>query len=360
LRVNQNRRQEVSDTLSLLQLLDEEIANAQFLIEQLENQIIARSSWLENWWITWVHFVSNAYNEIKHGLNFSLFKVTGIPITPLIILRVALILLLAYVASRFLSSALLSYGRKRGTITGSSLYNLRRLLSYFVLGIGFLIALFSIGLDFSNLAIGAVALTVGLGFGLQSFANNFLCGMRILFERKLKIGDYIELPSGHTGKVSEIHMQNTVICTSDGIEIVVPNSELTSHTLINWTMNNNYRRLHVRFSTAYGANKELVRKVVSQAVKHVPCAVDVYGEPEVCLEKFDRNALHFVLFVWIDQKIESFTECKEADFLWEIESALHKHSIPIPYPPQVIQMKGNTNHFLEQVELAPSSPQPHH
>ena len=157
----------------------------------------------------------------------------------------------------------------------------------------------------------------------------------ILFERNIKIGDYIELQSETYGKVIEIHVQNTVICTSDGIEIVVANFDLANHTLINYTMNNDYRRLHITFSVSGDADKNLVRKVISEAALHVPCAAPVakHGLPQVWLKKFDKYSLEFCLAVWVNYKTKSFSDSREADFMWEIESALKMTTSPSPPPP---------------------------
>ncbi|QLH36961.1 MAG: mechanosensitive ion channel [Parachlamydiaceae bacterium] len=330
-KLNQARRQESLDTLSALQLLEYEIANSYWVIDRLDHYIKTDSSYFEIGWINLTTAFTKTLDFIQSCFNYTLFKIGELPITPLSIFRIAIILILSYLASKVLRTALMSFAKNRGNVTGSTLYTLGRLVHYFALIIGLILALISIGFDFSNLVLVASALTLGIGFGLQSFANNFICGLCILFERNLKVGDYIELQSGTYGKVTEIHVQNTVICTSDGIEIVIPNSELTNHTLINYTMNNEYRRLNITFSVASDADKNLVRKVVSEAAKRVPCTAPVseYGTAQVWLKKFDKYSLEFCLAVWVNYKQKSYTDSKEADYLWEIETALREHDIPL-------------------------------
>ncbi len=330
-KLNQTRRQESLETLSTLQLLEDELFNARWLIDQLENYIRAESSFLEISWINLTNAFSSAKDFIESCLNYTLFKIGELPITALSILRIVIILVISFLLSKLLRTTLMTFAKRQVNVTSSTLYTLGRLVHYFALIIGSLLALISIGFDFSNLVLVASALTLGLGFGLQSFANNFICGLCILFERNLKIGDYIELQSGTYGKVTEIHVQNTVICTSDGVEIVIPNSELTNHTLINYTMNNDFRRLNILFCVANNADKNLVRKVVAEAAKRVPCTAPVsqYGTPQVWLKKFDKYSLEFCLAVWVNYKEKSYTDSKEADFLWEIETALREHDIPL-------------------------------
>lgn len=331
IKLNQARRQESLETLSTLQLLEDELFNANWLVAQLDNYIRSDSSFLESSWINISNTFSKMMEFIDTCLNYTLFKIGELPITLLSLLRIIIILFIAFLASKILRSALMTFAKRQVNVTSSTLYTLGRLVHYFALIIGFLLALVSIGFDFSNLVLVASALTLGIGFGLQSFANNFICGLCILFERNLKIGDYIELQSGTYGKVTEIHVQNTVICTSDGVEIVIPNSELTNHTLINYTMNNDFRRLNILFCVASDADKNLVRTVVADAALRVPCAASPtqYGHPQVWLKKFDKHALEFCLAVWVNYKQKSYTDSKEADFLWEIETALREHDIPL-------------------------------
>lgn len=331
IKLNQARRQASLETLSTLQLLEDEIFNSGWLIKQLDTYIKTNSSFLE---ISWIHISSAFWKTlefIESGLHYTLFKIGELPITFLSLLRITIILTLSFLLSKILRTTLIAFGKRRGNVTGSTLYTLGRLVHYFAMIIGMLIALVSIGFDFSNLVLVASALSLGLGFGLQSFANNFICGLCILFERNLKIGDYIELQSGTYGKVTEIHVQNTVICTSEGVEIVIPNSELTNHTLINYTMNNDFRRLNITFSVSSHADKNLVRKVVAEAAKRVPCIAPTsqYGTPQVWLKKFDKYNLEFCLAVWVNYKNKSYTDSKEADFLWEIETALRENQIPL-------------------------------
>lgn len=341
MRINQARRQESSETLTTLQRLNEEIANVQWLVYQMEYHIIAQSSLIEKWWGDIVEAVTLTWERLMNWLNISLFKINGIPITLLTIFRIVMILLITISTSIVVRVMVKAFGVRRPHVTHTNLYNMGRLSHYLVLLIGAIIALCSIGLDFGNLMIILGALTFGIGFGLQSIATNFLCGLRILFERKIKIGDYIELTTGHKGKVTEIHVQNTVICTSEGIEIVIPNSELLSAPLVNWTMNNDFRRLHIPFGVSYNSDKEHVRKVVSKAAKRVPCTLldSDYGDPQVWLVKFGDDALEFELVVWVNYKMKSFTDSKEADYLWEIETALRENHIELPLNTQLLYLK---------------------
>lgn len=350
MRNNQIQRENLLNILATLELVQNEISNTEWLIDFLETHFHRNSSFLWNWWIDLTSFFSHLWNSSIHVMNYSLFKVSGIPITMSSIIKMLIIFSISFWLSILMRSAMVSFGKKRGVLTESTLHSLSGLARYFIMLLGLIFALCSIGLDFSSLIFIAGALMFGISLGLQSIANNFFCGLRILFERKLKIGDEIEFNSGHHGKVTEIHVQNTVVCTSDGQKIIVPNSELVDNTVFNWARHHlDYRRLHIPFSVAAGCDKELVRKIVIEATQQVPCTLPLelgYGEPEVWLVNFNKHALEFKLVVWVDYKCESVTESKEADFLWEIETAFKKHRIPLP----------STFHdLIPHLHLSPSS-----
>lgn len=337
-RINESRRRVATETLALLQGLGEDISSVQWLMSQFEHTLRANSNFFVRGWEDFWDSLDSMWNGLVRSLNISLFKVYDIPITLLTLLRIAAILLLSFVISHALRFAMQTFGHFREK---SAFYNIGRLVHYFVFFLAAIVILCSVGLDLNHILIVLGALTFGIGFGLQSLATNFLCGLRILFERKIKIGDYIELKTGHYGKVTEIHVQNTVICTSDGIEVVIPNSELLSEPLVNWTMNNDHRRLHIPFSTSYNNDKELIRRIVSEAAKQVPCTIldSEHGDPQVWLVKFGDHSLDFELAVWVNYKTKSFTESKEADYLWAIEGALRKHHIELPTPEQIMYVR---------------------
>lgn len=334
LKNNQALQQGVMNIMATLDLLDDQIGHTQWLIQSLETHFRRNSHFLVNWWIEVSDFSAKAWSSIVEIMNYSLFKVSGVPITLLSLLKVLLIIALSLWLGTILRSALISFGRKSGEIGESTLYSLGELGRYCALLVGLVVALCSIGLDFSSLIFLAGAILFGISLGLQSIANNFFCGLRILFERKLQIGDEVELNSGYNGKVIEIHVQNTVVRTSDGQKVIVPNAELIGNTLVNWAKHNgDYRRLHVPFAVANGTDKELVRRLVIEAAKRVPCALQVppeYDEPQVWLVNFNRHALEFKLVVWVDYRCESTTESRESDFLWEIETSFRQHRIELP------------------------------
>ncbi len=226
-----------------------------------------------------------------------------------------------------------------------SIYVLERFCHYAFLALGLVVALSALGIDMTHLALLATALSVGIGFGLQSIFNNFFSGIIILFERSLKVGDFIELDNSMCGTVMEINIRSTRIKTRDNLDVLVPNSEFVNGRVTNWTLDDPVRRVIVPFGVAYGSDKELVKTAALEAAERVPFTL--YGEnnigksisPDVLLANFGDSSLDFQLVVWVDPRKNPRPGALVATYLWEIETSLAEHNIEIPFPQRDIHIK---------------------
>lgn len=277
------------------------------------------------------------WNIITKGWEFlgkTIFTIGNKPVTLWGILRFIAIIIATIYISDVTLNALTNIIRRRKGIRKSIVYRVNRLIHYFILFLGLIIALMSLGFDFSNLVLVAGALGVGIGFGLQAIFNNFISGIIILFQSHLKVGDYVELDSGLRGEIREINVRSTVITTNDGVDVLIPNSELISNKVTNWTLREPYRRVRVPFGVAYGTDKELVRDIVLKAAKEVPITLEKVGvpEPSVQLIKFGDNALEFELVVWVNERATRRTKNTQSAYLWAIETKFREHNISIPFP----------------------------
>lgn len=204
-----------------------------------------------------------------------------------------------------------------------------------------MIALGAIGIDLTALAVFSGAVGVGIGFGLQSVFSNLVAGIILLFERSIKVGDFVELTEGIQGTVIEITIRSTLVRTNDNIDVLVPNSEFITKQMTNWTLRDAYRRLRIPFGVAYGTDKELVRKAGLEAANTVEHTLrDVKGrEPQVWLVGFGDSSLDFELVVWLKPDAVMRPSAVNAAYCWEIESALKKHGIEIPFPQRDLHIK---------------------
>ncbi len=286
---------------------------------------------------TMVSAISEAFNWLENEL----FSVGETAITYGSVFRFLAILVATYIVSLVVQKALQRYGDMRSSFSRSSLYALKRITHYIILLVGFLVAVASIGIDLTKFAIFASALGIGVGFGLQTLISNFSAGIILLFDKTLKVGDFVELESGVTGEVKEINIRSTIITTNDNIDIVVPNSEFVAGRVTNWTMRDTYRRIKVPFGVAYGTDKELVKKAVLEAADRVPHTLndESHRPPQVWLVEFGESSLNFELVVWLKPEAVNRPGAVNAAFIWEIHTALVENNIEIPFPQRDLHIK---------------------
>ncbi|MBT5221118.1 MAG: mechanosensitive ion channel [Woeseia sp.] len=296
---------------------------------------------LKSWLATFSRSAKTAYLRVTALTNSTLFSVGETPVTGGDILRVLIILAVAMLLSRIIRIAIRRVGESDYSGTQASIYTVGRLTHYAIIIIAIFIALTSIGLDFSNLALVAGALSVGIGFGLQSIVNNFVSGLIILFEHSLRVGDYIELDTGLTGTVKAINVRSTLINTNDNIDIVVPNSEFVTTRLKNWTLGERILRVRIPFGVAYGSDKDLVRKAALEAAAEVSFTLtNMKGrEPDVWLVEFGDNSLNFLLLVWVNRQGAKRPTRTRASYLWALETTLTKYGIEIPFPQRDLHIR---------------------
>lgn len=282
-----------------------------------------------------------AYKRVVGLGDVTLFSIGETPVTGGDILRVILILLVAMLLSRGIRHAIKRVGSEELSGTQASLYTVGRLTHYAIIILGLFIALSSIGLDFGSLALVAGALSVGIGFGLQSIVNNFVSGLIILFEHSLRVGDYIELDTGLTGTVKAINVRSTLINTNDNIDIVVPNSEFVSTRLTNWTLGERTLRVRIPFGVAYGSDKELVKKAALEAAEEVPftLANRKGREADVWLTEYGDNSLNFLLLVWVNRQGARRPTRTRSAYLWALETKLTEYDIAIPFPQRDLHLR---------------------
>ena len=273
-------------------------------------------------------------------LQYPLLTLNDNIITPLDLLQVLLIVVATLVLSRTLKRVIEHLGKQFAGFSEASLFTLSRVLHYLLLVVGAAFALASVGLDLSSIAIVAGALSVGIGFGLQSICNNFISGLILLAERPLKVGDIVELESGVRGRIKSINVRSTQICTRDNIDILVPNSEFISGRVINYTLDDTTRKLHIPFGVSYSSDKETVRKAALEATQSVPYTLQGENyEQDVRLVGFGASSLDFELVVWIDNNNLPRETSIVSLYLWQLHERLTAYDIEIPFPQQDLYIK---------------------
>jgi potassium efflux system protein len=209
------------------------------------------------------------------------------------------------------------------------------LCQYAMIGLG-LIALSNIlHLDWAKVGWMAAALSVGLGFGLQEVVANFVCGLIVLFERPIRVGDVVTI-EGTTGTVTNINMRATTITNWDRQDFVVPNKNLITGTILNWTLSSSINRVVIPVGIAYGSDSEKARQILLEVASEHPNVLDD-PEPIACFQQFGASSKSLVLRAYLpdlSRRVSTITELHT-----EIEKRLAEARIEIPYPQQDLHLR---------------------
>ncbi|MBF0203593.1 MAG: mechanosensitive ion channel [Desulfamplus sp.] len=206
---------------------------------------------------------------------------------------------------------------------------------------GIFIALISFGLNTTTLTVAFGALSIGLGFGLQNIFSNFISGIILLFERPIQVGDDIEV-NGTWATVRKTNVRSTVVQTYDNATIIIPNSELISNRVINWSFKDKRLRRKISVGVEYGADIELVRTTLLEIAGRTPKVLK-YPEADVLFEDFGDSALKFSLRFW------TFTDyfmTVETDVRFRINKVFKEKGIVIAFPQQDIHIKSLPKDFM--------------
>ena len=330
------------ETLNASSSLRQEIAKAELLLDLTSKLLYVDEPEPVRWVYTAWDGLSSFLVGLSSWLESTLFRIDDEPITPLEILQGFLIIGLAWLLSKAVRLGLRRMSQKQKRIARSTFYTLGRLAHYVILTLGVLLSLSVVGIHMTNLLLVAGALSVGIGFGLQDIVNNFLSGLIILFERIFRVGDYLEIEDGTRGSVTQINVRSTVLRTNDGLEVVIPNSDLISHKVTNWTMQDTFRRMKIEFGVSYTSDKNIVKQAALEAADRVPFTlrnIPGYKAPEIWLSEFGDSSLNFTLVVWVNALAARRPTNTKAAYLWEIHSALQEHGIEIPFPQRDLYIK---------------------
>lgn len=206
----------------------------------------------------------------------------------------------------------------------------------------FLLLLQVMGINLTALAVFGGAVGVGLGFGLQSIASNFISGVIILLDRSLALGDYVELEDGRTGIVRELNLRSTTLETFDGKDIMVPNEKFISSTFTNWTHKNKKQRYRVDFSVAYDTDIRQLVEVIKATVASHPQVLSgdelpIEERPDCEIDSFGDSGVNMFVEFWMEG-IDDGKNRVGGDLLLEIFEAMRKHGFEIPFPQREIRV----------------------
>lgn len=208
-----------------------------------------------------------------------------------------------------------------------------------IFAVAFLVLMNVMGISLSSLAIIGGAIGVGLGFGLQKIASNFISGVILMVEGQATVGDYVELDGGEAGTIIKMTARATILETYDGRWIVVPNEDFITTRVINYSDSGSANRLEVPFSVSYDTDINRVPAIIEAAVAKHPGVLDAPEKPDCELRGFGESGIDFAVEFWVEG-IDDGKNRYASDVLFLIWNALKDNEIEIPYPHRVIEMKG--------------------
>ncbi len=206
----------------------------------------------------------------------------------------------------------------------------------------FLLLLQIMGINLTTLAVFGGALGVGLGFGLQAIASNFISGIIILLDRSVSIGDYVELEDGRTGIVRELNMRSTTLETYDGKDIVVPNEKFIAEIFTNWTHKDKSQRYRVDFSVAYDSDIRKLIAIIKDVVASHPQVfsgddVPIEERPDCEIDSFGDSGINMFVEFWMEG-VDDGRNRVGGDLLLMILEALQEHGFEIPFPQREVRI----------------------
>jgi potassium-dependent mechanosensitive channel len=289
---------------------------------------------------------------IDNLLRRTLFTVGDQSVTLLRVLQLILTLLIVFVLShvfkRLLKERLLiGFGISQGNREVIS-----TLLSYGSGTLGFIVVLEAYGFNLTSLALLLGGLGVGMGFGLQDITKNLVSGLTLLVENKLQVGDFVEF-EGLSGYIKEISMRSTIVRTFDGGDVVIPNSNLISGQVLNWSYKNFTGKLRLSIGVSYDSDPILVTETLLNSAYFEPLVLHD-PPPKVIFKGFGENALEFELWVWVSRIDEGISVRSSLNFI--IEHHFRQAGLKMAFPQRDMWLRNPEALSSQQDSLTNTQP----
>ncbi|WP_299501125.1 mechanosensitive ion channel domain-containing protein [uncultured Roseobacter sp.] len=212
-------------------------------------------------------------------------------------------------------------------------------IEFAIFGVAFLLLLNIMGINLSALAVIGGAIGVGLGFGLQKIASNFISGVILLIEGQATVGDFVELDGGESGQIVKMTARAAVLETFDGRWIVVPNEDFITTRVVNYSDSGSANRYEAPFSVSYDTDINAVPAIIEAAVATHPDVLDAPYPPDCELRGFGDSGIDFAVEFWVNG-LDDGPNKYTSDVLFLVWNALKENGIEIPYPHRVVEIKG--------------------
>lgn len=270
-------------------------------------------------------FGDTVINRVVKYLNYPFVNQKEFQVSILSLLLLALIILIATLVSRYLRRFLKSRVLPRFHIESGLQFTLLRLVHYVVIAVGVLYAMkIGFSVDLTSIAVIVGFLSVGIGFGLQYVAADIASGFILLFERPVRIGDWVELEGGTEGRVENISLRSTVVVTNENMSVILPNSKLVQNKFVNYSYGSQLVRLNIPVGVADGSDLDKVSEALLEAARSVEQVLSE-PEPRVHFSGFGDSSFDLQIRVWINEPRDHSTIRSRVNFA--VERAFRKYGI---------------------------------
>ena len=240
----------------------------------------------------------------------------------------------AYLLSAFIRFVLREDVYPRMRIAPGLSYAISSLLHYVILALGLVVGMGLMGVDLSRLTVLAGAFGVGIGFGMQSVINNFVCGLILLFERPIHVGDMIEI-GDLLGEVRRIGIRASTVRARQGADIIVPNAQLVTEKVTNWTLSDKLRRIQLPVDVNYGASPKKVIEVLEAAALATPRVLQK-PPPQALLMSYGDSSINFELRAWTDESV--YWHQVRSDLAVAVYDAIMEAGMTFPFPQREVRL----------------------
>ena len=279
-----------------------------------------------------------AIEKLNEFTNLAVFTIDGQSITLGNILLIPILLVLGIGLTKWLVKAV-THRLSVRQIDPNVIHLVQRI--FYVVAIGLLVVTL---LDLINVPIAAFAflsgaIAIGLGFGAQNIINNFISGWILMWEKPIRIGDFLEVDDAK-GTVEQINTRSTRIRRVDGVHMLIPNSKLLENTVINWTLIDRLVRTSVRVGVAYGTPAKKVAELIHQATIEQS---EILNDPKplVSFEDFGDNALIFEVNFWINSHVEGGLRVTRSNIRFRLDELFDEHNIVVAFPQRDVHIDGS-------------------
>lgn len=278
------------------------------------------------------------FSQVQDILSYTLITVSGQSISVGDLLLIPIVLLMGYILTRTVVKII-----TKRLVTKKTDPNVIHLLQRIFYVIAFAIMLVTT-LDLVNVPITAFAflsgaVAIGFGFGAQNIINNFISGWILMWERPIRIGDFLEVEAAK-GVVEQINTRSTRIRRVDGVHLLIPNSKLLENTVINWTLVDNVVRSSVTVGVAYGSSVKKVAELILQATTDQK-NIQTTPKPFVTFEDFGDNALMFEVTFWLDSTTEGGLRVMRSNIRFRLDELFEEHNIVVAFPQRDLHIDGS-------------------